>query len=249
MSDGDYAGDIVDRYGHQWSNEPNVVIWDTRNNTRDDLLRANDELRKAVAWADALASGEPIGEHEESVALAYLRCRELHQGMIRQDEEIKCPETIACSHSRLHVSNKGSESTGLERGATETGDAVPIGNAGMAWQDAMKRAEEHVRAHDGAFPSVKRLAEIVGCSRPTMGKAIEGSRYLKARKAEKVQSPRMQRLDDRAVEQTGTAQYEQSKREEHADWHKEDLDRLIAEQAADLARDERQAKASSKGRS
>jgi len=48
---------------------------------------------------------------------------------------------------------------------------IPRGS--MRWQEAQIQAEKHVRAHEGAFPSVKRLAEIVGCSRPTMDKAIK----------------------------------------------------------------------------
>ena len=44
---------------------------------------------------------------------------------------------------------------------------------GMSWQRAKEKAEEHIRAHQGAFPSVKRLAESVGCSRATIEKAVE----------------------------------------------------------------------------
>jgi len=113
-------------------------------------------------------------------------------------------------------------------------DSPAIGKAGMAWQDAMKRAEEHVRAHGGAFPSVKRLAEIVGCSRPTIDKAIQKSAYLKARRAEakSKQSGRTVAMSEPAIEEASERQCD-------------NLTDLIAEQEAENARDERQAKAAS----
>lgn len=125
-------------------------------------------------------------------------------------------------------------------------DAPQIAQGGMAWQDAMKRAEKHVKAHDGAFPSVKRLAEIVGCSRPTMRKAINNSTYLSAREAEKSQSARSEPLTDIAIEQGS----EQAWREDAPEREDQDaeLDELIAQQKADQARNDRQEKAAKKGR-
>ena len=35
-----------------------------------------------------------------------------------------------------------------------------------------RKPEDHVKAHNGVMPSVKFMAEIVGCSRPTIDKAI-----------------------------------------------------------------------------
>lgn len=106
---------------------------------------------------------------------------------------------------------------------------TPLGRGGISWQDALERAEKHVKDHDGALPSVKKLAEITGCSRRTMDKAISRSRYLQARKreAEAKRSGRTVPLSDAALE-------EASQREEN------ELAGLIAEQEADQAREQRQ---------
>jgi len=104
------------------------------------------------------------------------------------------------------------------------------------WQDAMKRAEDHVRAHGGALPSVKRLADIVGCSRATTRKAIANSPYLKARQAEAdakaTPAGRTVPLSDALLE--STAQTTEAAPDQLAD--------LIAEQGADQRRDARQAR-------
>jgi predicted secreted protein len=108
---------------------------------------------------------------------------------------------------------------------------------GMAWQKAVKLAEDHVKAHDGAFPSIKRLAKIVGCSRPTIDKAINNSPYLKARKAEKAKTLRSVPLTDTSIEQAS----EQA-------WRDDKLAKLIEEQKADQDRDDRQENAAKKHR-
>ncbi len=121
--------------------------------------------------------------------------------------------------------------------ASPTG-ATGVGNGGMSWQDAKKRAEEHVKAHDGSFPSVKRLAEIVGCSRPTMDKAISNSTYLKARKAE-AQNSRPGRhvpLSDAVIEEASERKHNE-------------LKKLVDQQNAEKLRDERQALAAKNRRS
>ncbi len=59
----------------------------------------------------------------------------------------------------------------------------PVGE-GMTVDEAMRNAEEHVKAHKGVFPGRNKLAEIIGCSRGTLNKAIANSIYLKARQAE-----------------------------------------------------------------
>jgi hypothetical protein len=107
--------------------------------------------------------------------------------------------------------------------------AAAIGADGMRWQDARKLAEDHVRAHGGVFPSVKLLAEIVGCSRRTIDKAILKSSYLKARKAEaqSKHSGRTVALTDSAIEEVSERQNNQ-------------LEALTAEQNAELVREQRQ---------
>lgn len=124
--------------------------------------------------------------------------------------------------------------------------ATKVGNAGMSWQDAKKAAEEHVKAHDGAFPSVMRLAEIVGCSRPTIDKAISRSTYLKARKAEKSKPVRNERMTDISLEQASQQVWREDKSEQAR--RDDELERLIAEQEADQALDDRQEKAAKKRR-
>jgi len=96
---------------------------------------------------------------------------------------------------------------------------------------AMERAERHVKAHGGAMPSVKRLAELVGTSRPTMDRAMTESTYLRARKAED-RTPRRARevpLSDELIE--NTAQTTEPT---------ESLEHLIEAQRADQRRDQRQ---------
>jgi hypothetical protein len=109
----------------------------------------------------------------------------------------------------------------------------PRGN-GMLWKQAQAKAEGHVKAHNGAFPSVKRIAEAVGCSRPTMDKAIANSSYLKARKAE-AEAARTPRREVSMPDAMADATAQQREREP--------LDELIDQQASDMARDERQAQA------
>lgn len=100
----------------------------------------------------------------------------------------------------------------------------------MSWQDAMERAEQHVKAHGGAIPSKKCLSDIIGCSRSTISKAIERSPYLLARYAERCARSGVARevpLSDVILET-------------HATSDEERLQDLIAEQEADTRRDERQ---------
>lgn len=125
---------------------------------------------------------------------------------------------------------------GRENRPTTTGG---IGKGSMTWQEAKKRAEYHVRAHDGMFPSVNTLANIVGCSRPTIDKAIEKSTYLKARRAESKarRQGRTVPLTDSAIDEASLNNSEQA-----------ELESLIAEQRADMQRDERQAKAARRRR-
>jgi hypothetical protein len=119
-----------------------------------------------------------------------------------------------------------------------TPDVRVVPGTGMKWQVAMKRVEEHVRAHDGVFPSVKRLAEIVGCDRRTIDKAVEKSPYLKARQAESraKRSVRTVPLSDCAVDEVSQGR-------------DAELARLAAEQKEELEREERQAMAAKKRRS
>jgi len=149
---------------------------------------------------------------------------ELLAGMVRLRDRIRIV-------AKMVADGDADETTGQ----SDDGKAKPL--SGMSWQDALKRAEEHVKAHDGALPSVKRLAEIVGCSRPTMDKAISNSTYLKARKAEKSQPARTQPLNDISIEQAS----EQA-------WRDAELAKLVEEQKADQARDDRQEKAAKKRR-
>ncbi len=111
-------------------------------------------------------------------------------------------------------------------------------NAGMTWQDARKRAEKHVKDHDGAFPRVMQLAKIIGCSRRTIDKAVKNSAYLKARKAEaqSKQSGRTVPLSDNAIEEASQRQHDE-------------LADLIAEQKSDMMQEIRQAQTAKKRRS
>jgi|GEM_PF-2643126 len=113
-----------------------------------------------------------------------------------------------------------------------------MAQSGMGWLDAKKRAEEHVKAHGGVFPSVNRLAGIVGCSRRTIDKAVENSVYLKARHAEskKKASGRTVPLSDAVIEEVSESRDDQ-------------LARLVGEQQAELKREARQAQSAKKRRS
>lgn len=55
--------------------------------------------------------------------------------------------------------------------------------AGMKWQDAKAKGEQHVKRNNNVFPGLRMLARAVGCSTGTMSKAIDDSTYLKAREA------------------------------------------------------------------
>ncbi len=110
-------------------------------------------------------------------------------------------------------------------------DGAKLTREGMSWRDAMPRAEKHVKAHGGAFPSVKKLAEILGCSRPTIDKAISNSRYLKARQAQAKKWGHEVPLAD--VVQDATAQTTEGDPSE--------LEALIKAQEVEMSRDERQA--------
>ncbi len=117
-------------------------------------------------------------------------------------------------------------------------ESVPS-QGGMSWGEAQEKAESHVRAHDGVVPSVQRLATIVGCSRPTIDKAIERSAYLKARKAERggPAKPREVPLSDDHIKET--PQQTESN---------DQLAGLIKEQNAEAAREERQQRVAKKAR-
>jgi len=106
---------------------------------------------------------------------------------------------------------------------------------GITWQEAQQAAESHVKAHGGAFPSIKRLAEIVRCSRPTMDKAVKASKYLKARRAESqaAKAGRAEPLTDAAIDQT----------EQQTEAQPDELAELIDEQRADERQEERQGQA------
>lgn len=138
----------------------------------------------------------------------------------------------------------------------------------MSWQDAMRLAEEHVRKHGGFFPGRNELASIVGCSPATMTKVLKNSPYLKARRAEAVQSGTVREvqpsgdLDKRVVESKGEPETADQPAEEgepaqpvdayHAggDDAPQDaeaaLAKLIADQHSDRMREERQRKAAKK---
>lgn len=111
----------------------------------------------------------------------------------------------------------------------------PVGS-GMSVAEAIALAEQHVKDHHGSFPGRNKLAEIIGCSRDTMSKAIKRSPYLNARKAEheanKKGSNRERQvtgsLDDFAA--AGPSENEQASRDA-------ELDRLMKEQRAEQMRE------------
>jgi len=123
--------------------------------------------------------------------------------------------------------------------ATDPNAAGAVGS-GMAWQEALPLIESHVKAHDGVFPSIKKMAEIIGCSREPVRKAIAESPYLKARHAETearrrgAKAPRFAQLPDGSIDRA----------EQQTEPQPDDaaaLAELTAEQEADDQRDERQA--------
>jgi len=113
-----------------------------------------------------------------------------------------------------------------------TAGTPKIGTGGVAWRDAMELAEKHVKAHNGAFSSIARIAKAVECSRPTIEKAICNSVYLKARRAEKQrkQPARTVALSEAAIEEVSEKRHDA-------------LTELVAEQQAEQAREERQRQA------
>ena len=125
------------------------------------------------------------------------------------------------------------EAVPQRKGATPT-----TGAGGMTWEKARDRAEKHVNAHNGVFSNVKRIAEAVGCSRPTLEKAIKKSSYLKARQAEAKakRSSRTVPLSDGAID-------DESERRHN------ELNSLVAEQQKDKRREEQQAKNAKKRQS
>jgi len=112
---------------------------------------------------------------------------------------------------------------------------------GMTWQEAKAKAELHVKRNGDVFPGRNTLAELIGCAKATMTKAIRNSSYLRARQAEREQGAKAREVP------WSVAIAESLSDEAHDDQN--ELQRLIAEQQAETRRDERQSKAAAKARS
>jgi len=107
----------------------------------------------------------------------------------------------------------------------------------MPYKNAIKLIEEHVKKHNGEIPNTRTLSKIIGCSRPTVDKAISNSLYLTARKAEsRHKGHKTVSLTDNVTgknsdTQDSDAQLDASIFEEN------EVSKLIAEQKADERRD------------
>ena len=108
---------------------------------------------------------------------------------------------------------------------------------GMSFHVARERIEKLVMDRGGELPNDTHLAQEIGCSRPTVRKAIRNSRYLRAREAERNRNrkPREKNLTEKNPEQASRSRDAV-------------LKGLIAEQAKDMEREDRQAKAAKRRR-
>ena len=206
--------------------------------TLGEIIRCSGDLIEDIVWQKR----DDLDEVHMPVMARWSELMRKAENLARvlRLNAVECTEMVEARD--MASSAKQQQHTPENRDASENDEqqAPAIGKAGITWQDAMKLAEKHVRAHGGAFPSVKRLAEIVGCSRPTMDKAIDKSSFLRAKKAEAQnrKSVRTVALSDPAIEEASEAQYDAN-----------ELANLIDEQKIDMAQEERQAQAARKRRS
>jgi hypothetical protein len=110
---------------------------------------------------------------------------------------------------------------------------------GMSIEVVIEKAEAHVKRNNGVYPGRNRLATIVGCAPSSITKALKRSPYLRARKAEheakRSGCPRTVNMElSMDAFEARPESTSESKAKEH------ELKRLIGEQQADLARDERE---------
>lgn len=128
------------------------------------------------------------------------------------------------------------------RRGTRSGAARPspkrrrVAAKGIRWQDAMQRMESIIESFV-KWPGKLRLAREVGCAPSTAGKAINNSKILTRFRKVMKSAPKEVATDPRAIDRIAST-----------DSREEQLNTLVAEQAADQRRDARKgARSRSKG--
>ncbi len=106
---------------------------------------------------------------------------------------------------------------------------------GMSIQEAIAKAESHVKDHRGVFPGRNKLARIVGCSQSQMTKAINRSSYLKARRAEHNATQRGANRERQVSQPLDELAHDPDWKSKEGD-RDSMLDQLAAEQQDDLDR-------------
>lgn len=192
-------------------------------------------IDRDLVWHRAMAAYCRIGicEGEENQPARYRLLALLRLASLEED----ITDGQACGKEAAQSFNVQQQ---LPVGGKQSEPVSGVGAGGMVWEVASKRAEQHVREHDGVFPSKRKLAKIVGCSRPTVDKIIKKSTYLKARhaEAERRKSRRTVPLSEPAIDEVSDRLHDD-----------DNLEALIADQEADMRREKRQAQAAKKHRS
>lgn len=187
----------------------------------------------------ARALGEPVAVVQADYPAALGKCVAMTENMIKdlQARMLQLSDVDLTGAEASAAALLTSQPPATPTDCPERRQGKPGIISGMKWQDARAKAEAHVREHDGVMPSKKRLAKIVGCSRPTIDKVIRESSYLKARYAESRcrSSIREVSLSNSMIGGEGLQQSTEPQPDE--------LPRLIAEQEADERRDRRRGKA------
>ena len=220
------------------------------------VMEAADEA-EAVAVAEAMTrrEGTPPAYAEE---LGYACWYEAEAGvsegraMTRRLEILECEEAPADTDARRDWEACREHAARLARlrGMTPQARAAgpdaeanrPAVGAGVSAEDAEAEAERIVRADGGKWPGNNAMARRIGCGKSTIGKVLESSTYLAARRAE---HDAAKPTGGRTVPMTRPPADPNAA--DPADAAAEaEIAKLAAEQAADERRDERQHRAAAK---
>lgn len=181
----------------------------------------------------------PAGGEGRLLEFALENAAEAEQAARDSAQPAPTPVAIANAEELARVFERMFAARILAEKGTPAPAAKPPVGEGMTVEEAMRRAEEHVKAHKGVFPGRNKLAEIIGCSRGTLNKAIANSVYLKARQAEHEAAKKGGNRERQISGSMDEIAVDESRPEagDSPDDRMETLTRLAEEQAAEFRRD------------